>query len=75
MSESESYGDAFNEQYWRAATQRQLKIQHCRECNHYQFYGRPFCLGCVSDVEWVRASPDYAKDLNPSEILAPGKRP
>ncbi len=55
MSESETYGDAFNQEYWDAATRRQLRIQHCRGCDHYQFYGRPFCLRCQSDVEWVRS--------------------
>ena len=56
MSESEAYGDAFNQEYWSAATRRQLALQHCRECDHYQFYGRPFCLRCESDVEWVPVS-------------------
>ena len=55
MSEPESYGDAFNQEYWRAAREQQLKIQHCLGCDHYQFYGRPFCLHCESDVEWVQA--------------------
>ena len=53
MSESEAYGDAFNQEYWRAATRRQLVLQHCRQCDHYQFYGRPFCLHCESDIQWV----------------------
>ena len=54
MSESESYGDAFNQEYWQAAERRQLAIQHCPECDHHQFYGRPFCLRCESDIGWVQ---------------------
>lgn len=55
MSESGPYGDAFNQEFWDSASRRQLRIQHCTECDHYQFYGRPFCLKCQSDVSWVEA--------------------
>ena len=43
--------------YWEAAKQGELRIQHCKACDHWQFYPRPFCLNCESeDVQWQATS-------------------
>lgn len=48
--------DPTHSEFWAAAEQRKLTIQHCSACDHYQFYGRPYCLRCQSDaVTWVAA--------------------
>lgn len=51
------YGDALSQPFWEAATHSRLVLQRCRDCAHYQFYARPFCLACQSEeVEWVEAA-------------------
>lgn len=48
--------DPTHAEFWAAAEQRKLTIQRCSSCDHFQFYGRPFCLRCQSDaVRWVAA--------------------
>jgi len=43
--------------YWGAALEGTLKIQHCRSCERHQFYPRRFCTQCLSEeIEWVKAS-------------------
>ena len=51
------YGDPFNIPYWEAAKRHQLSMQYCRDCNSYQYYGRPFCLNCDgTDLGWKPVS-------------------
>ena len=46
--------DATHAPFWEAARRNELVVQHCRSCDHYQFYGRPFCLRCQSDqIAWT----------------------
>ena len=43
--------------YWEAAKHGELRIQHCKACDHWQFYPRPFCLNCESDdLQWQQTS-------------------
>lgn len=43
--------------YWEGCKNRELRIQRCAACGHYQFYPRLYCTTCMSDqVEWVKAS-------------------
>lgn len=50
------YADPTTEPFWNAAREERLVIQRCRACGEYQFYPRPFCLGCDSpEVEWIQA--------------------
>lgn len=61
MSEQqkEQYGDPMTYPFWEAAERRELVIQHCKDCGHYQFYPRPFCLNCESNnLEWQQVSGD-----------------
>ena len=52
--EKQSYGDPMTIPFWEAAEQHRLLIQHCPECDSYQFYPRPFCIACgAGNVEWV----------------------
>jgi uncharacterized OB-fold protein len=45
------------EVFWQGCQNHQLWIQHCKACDHFQFYPRPFCTECMrSDPEWVQAS-------------------
>jgi uncharacterized OB-fold protein len=54
---AEAYGDPLTQPFWEAAGRRELIIQQCSACGHYQFYPRPFCLACQSDgVAWVVAA-------------------
>ena len=56
-SETAPYGDPINQPFWDAATKENLVVQQCKSCQHFQFYGRPFCLSCQSmDIEWVKVS-------------------
>jgi uncharacterized OB-fold protein len=55
-NKKEPYGDPITYPFWEAAERHELLIQHCPECDSYQFYPRPFCLACnTSNVEWVQA--------------------
>jgi uncharacterized OB-fold protein len=50
------FGDPITAPFWRAARQKRLVLQQCRDCARHQFYPRPFCLACESSgVEWVTA--------------------
>lgn len=52
-----SYGDALTIPFWEAASRHELIMQRCDDCGHYQFYPRPFCLGCDSTrVSWTPVS-------------------
>ncbi|MGD1215402.1 MAG: OB-fold domain-containing protein [Terriglobales bacterium] len=52
-----TYGDPITAPFWEAAARRRLLIQRCRDCGVHQFYPRPFCLKCQSElVEWVEAA-------------------
>ena len=52
--EKQSYGDPRTIPFWEAAEQHRLLIQHCPECDSYQFYPRPFCIACgAGSVEWI----------------------
>ena len=43
--------------FWQAAKQGVLLIQHCRDCGRNYFYPRPLCPNCLSRaVEWIEAS-------------------
>ena len=51
--EKQPYGDPMTYPFWEAAERHELLIQHCPQCNSYQFYPRPFCLSCnASNIEW-----------------------
>ena len=50
------FGDPTHAPFWDAARRKTLVIQNCEACGQYQFYGRPFCLHCQSDlVVWKEA--------------------
>ena len=54
--EKQPYGDPTTYPFWEAAERHELLIQHCPQCNSYQFYPRPFCLACNNtDIEWTKA--------------------
>ncbi|MFK8048428.1 MAG: Zn-ribbon domain-containing OB-fold protein [Halioglobus sp.] len=43
--------------YWQACREGVLKIQHCGNCQQYQFYPRTICSHCESeDVSWSAVS-------------------
>ena len=43
--------------FWDAARRGEFMIQHCDECNQYQWYPRGFCSNCWSqNIRYVRAS-------------------
>ena len=52
------FGDPTTYEFWDAARDKRFIIQHCRDCDAYQFYPRPFCVRCESpdSVAWVEAS-------------------
>jgi uncharacterized OB-fold protein len=51
------YGDPLTAPFWDAAERHELIIQRCKDCRHFQFYPRPFCLACDSeDLGWEIAS-------------------
>jgi uncharacterized OB-fold protein len=55
----EQYGDPTTIEFWEAAKRKELVLQHCKDCDHYQFYPRPFCLDCEStNLEWKQVSGD-----------------
>ena len=55
----EQYGDPTTIEFWEAAKRKELVLQHCKDCDHYQFYPRPFCLECEStNLEWKQVSGD-----------------
>ncbi len=36
------------EEWWEATRDGRLLVQHCRRCEDFQHYPRPFCLSCRS---------------------------
>lgn len=40
--------DVESQQFWEAANERRLEIQHCADCQEYQFYPRTLCRNCWS---------------------------
>jgi len=48
---------SWTEPYWKAARERKLMIQRCKDCKKHIFYPRICCPFCFSDqIEWVEAS-------------------
>jgi hypothetical protein len=47
--------DSDTRPFWEATKRGELLIQHCPQCDAYQFYPRIVCKNCLSDVEWVVA--------------------
>lgn len=43
-------------EYWKAARDERLVVQHCDACGHHQLYPRARCLACGGPVSWVEAS-------------------
>jgi uncharacterized protein len=42
--------------HWAAAREGRLLVQCCADCDHHQFYPRPFCLACESqNLQWREA--------------------
>jgi uncharacterized OB-fold protein len=40
-------------EFWAGAEKGELRLPHCRTCDRYYFYPRPFCRYCASyDVDW-----------------------
>jgi len=48
--------DGAGAQFWAAAAEGRLLIQHCPSCGSRQFYPRPICIACGSDPAWEEAS-------------------
>ena len=43
--------------YWEECKKHKVLIQHCSNCEKYQFYPRPICTNCMSEeIEWKQAS-------------------
>jgi len=43
--------------YWEGCKLRELRIQRCAACGHFQFFPRIYCTRCFGEhVEWVAAS-------------------
>jgi uncharacterized protein len=46
-----------NRPYWEGCRQGKLLLQHCQQCQQYQFYPRLYCMQCGSDkLQWAEAS-------------------
>jgi len=44
-------------EFWAAAREHRLLIQHCRACGRHQFIPQSCCRACLSEqVEWVETS-------------------
>ncbi len=49
--------DPSTEEFWSAATRRELLIKTCEACGRPHFYPRPFCPFCWStEVRWATSS-------------------
>lgn len=60
------------EQFWKAAEEGRLDIQHCGACGKHVFYPRPICPHCWADaLTWVTVCGD-ARLISFSEICKPG---
>lgn len=43
--------------YWQGCAEHKLLIQHCTDCDHFQFYPRSLCTQCMSrELDWIPAS-------------------
>lgn len=38
--------------FWEAAAERRLALQHCARCDHFVWYPRAACPGCLGDLAW-----------------------
>lgn len=57
--EQQPYGDPTTYPFWEAAKEHKLLVQRCDDCEHHQFYPRPFCLACEStNLSWVESKGD-----------------
>ena len=46
-----------NRPYWEGCRQGKLLLQHCQQCQQYQFYPRLYCMQCGSaKLQWAEAS-------------------
>jgi uncharacterized protein len=61
--------------FWSGVANGELRLPHCRTCERYYFYPRPFCRYCASpDIDW-RAVPgrgrliSYVINYRPIEPL------
>jgi uncharacterized OB-fold protein len=53
----ELLADPTTRAFWMRAREHELVVQHCKACNHCQFYPRPLCLVCHSqELEWHQVS-------------------
>lgn len=44
-------------EFWDAARNHELLVQHCRDCGAYQVLPQSCCRSCLSDrIEWVEAT-------------------
>ena len=43
--------------FWDGCADGELRLQHCKDCGHVQFYPRKLCSACFSqNVDWRQAS-------------------
>lgn len=43
--------------FWDGLAEGKLRLQHCRECDNYQYPAEAFCYFCgATDIEWKDAS-------------------
>lgn len=60
------------EPYWQGCAAGELRLQHCEDCGHVQFYPRKLCSGCFSqNVVW-RAASGRGTIRSWSTVVAPG---
>jgi len=43
-------------EFWAAAAEGRLLIQHCPACGHRQFYPRAWCTACGAEPAWEEVS-------------------
>lgn len=49
--------DKLSRPFWDGTAAGDLLLQRCRDCGHWQFYPRAWCIACASlDVGWEKAS-------------------
>ena len=58
--------------FWEGCANGELRLQHCQDCGHIQFYPRELCSACFSDkVTWQTAS-GRGTVRSWSEVTLPG---
>ncbi|MEM9620922.1 MAG: OB-fold domain-containing protein [Pseudomonadota bacterium] len=58
--------------YWEGCAAEELRLQHCANCGHVQFYPRKLCSACFSEnVVWRKAS-GRGTIRSWSTVVAPG---